>query len=139
MSGPGAVRIAGSESSPELAVVGRVAVTLPPDAIVTEHLNAERFRHMVAVERGPIPEPPASVTRAMGIECAEVEGLRYVAGFLSSSEERQLVAEIDSSEWQSNDIRRRVQHYGWRYDYRSSAIDTSMRLGPLAEWGCSHS
>ena len=28
-------------------------------------------------------------------------------------------------------MKRRVQHYGWRYDYRARKVDASMRLGPL--------
>jgi hypothetical protein len=32
------------------------------------------------------------------------------------------------------DLKRRVQHYGWRYDYKARRIDLSMRLGELPPW-----
>ena len=63
----------------------------------------------------------------------EIPGLTYVPDFLGESEETDVVAAIEQAEWIS-DLRRRVQHYGWRYDYRARQVDASMRLGPLPEW-----
>ena len=63
----------------------------------------------------------------------EVPGLTYVPDFLGEREETDIVAAIGRAEWIS-DLQRRVQHYGWRYDYRARQIDASMRLGPLPEW-----
>jgi alkylated DNA repair dioxygenase AlkB len=48
-------------------------------------------------------------------------GLVYVPGWLSASEQRSVVDEIDSLEF-SNEIARRVQHYGYRYDYSEKAV-----------------
>ena len=62
-----------------------------------------------------------------------VPGLVYRRDFLSAHEQRSLLARIDGQPWRS-DLRRRVQHYGWRYDYRARAVDASMRLGPLPGW-----
>lgn len=64
------------------------------------------------------------------------EGLIYRAGFLSEERERQLLAWIDSEEsaiW-LGDLSRRVQHYGYKYDYSYRGIDKSARLGPLPAW-----
>ena len=69
----------------------------------------------------------------MRIEQLDVPGLTYMPDFLSEREEDDIVAEIDQSDWHS-DLRRRVQHYGWRYDYKARQIDPSMRLGPLPAW-----
>ena len=44
------------------------------------------------------------------------------------------MAIIDSCDWETASLRRRVQHYGWRYSYRARKVDTSMRLGQLPEW-----
>lgn len=33
-----------------------------------------------------------------------------------------------------NDLQRRVQHYGYRYDYRARAVDRDMYLGALPSW-----
>ena len=87
--------------------------------------------------RGPPADGPAPVQGALGIRCEpepnEVPGLTYVPDFLGDREETDLVAAIDRAEWIS-DLRRRVQHYGWRYDYRARQVDASMRLGLLPEW-----
>jgi alkylated DNA repair dioxygenase AlkB len=33
-----------------------------------------------------------------------------------------------------DDLKRRVQHYGYKYDYRSRSVDLSMYVGPLPEF-----
>ena len=63
----------------------------------------------------------------------EVPGLTYVPDFLGEREETDIVAAIDRAE-RISDLQRRVQHYGWRYDYKARQVDASMRLGPLPEW-----
>lgn len=60
----------------------------------------------------------------------DIPGLAYVPDFLDEDHERKLVEWIDQQEW-SNELQRRVQHYGWRYDYKAREVDASMRLGPL--------
>ncbi len=86
---------------------------------------------------GPPADAPAPVQGALAVrrepERNEVPGLTYVPDFLDEREETDLVAVIDRAGWIS-DLRRRVQHYGWRYDYRARQVDASMRLGPLPEW-----
>ena len=62
-----------------------------------------------------------------------IRGLTLVPEFITDSEETAIIQEIDASEW-SNELQRRVQHYGWRYDYQFGQIDPSMRLGPLPAW-----
>ncbi|MEE2565220.1 alpha-ketoglutarate-dependent dioxygenase AlkB [Hyphobacterium marinum] len=60
-------------------------------------------------------------------------GARFIPHFVTETVAARLLAAIDGNSWQS-DLKRRVQHYGWRYDYRARAIDRSMRLGPLPDW-----
>ena len=36
-------------------------------------------------------------------------------------------------EWR-DDLSRRVQHYGWRYDYKARAITPDMHIGALPDW-----
>ena len=62
-----------------------------------------------------------------------IRGLIYKPEFITEDEERRLLACIDESHW-SHPIQRRVQHYGWRYDYTQRRIDASMRLGDLPAW-----
>lgn len=61
------------------------------------------------------------------------EGLVLLDCWVSTEEEQALVLGIDGSPWRS-DLARRVQHYGWRYDYRSRRIDPADYLGPLPGW-----
>ncbi len=59
-----------------------------------------------------------------------VPGLAYLAGFLGPEEQADALAEVDARPW-LDDLRRRVQHYGYKYDYKARAIDRSMYVGPL--------
>jgi alkylated DNA repair dioxygenase AlkB len=62
-----------------------------------------------------------------------IPGLQLIADFVTPAQEHELLATIDSSPWR-DDLERRVQHYGWVYDYKRRAIDDSMFLGPLPSW-----
>ena len=62
-----------------------------------------------------------------------VPGLRYLAGFVTQMEEARLLAAVDAAPWLS-DLKRRVQHYGYRYDYKARKVVRSMYLGPLPDW-----
>ena len=87
--------------------------------------------------RGPAADAPQPVQGALAVHCEperiDVPGLTYVPDFLDAGEETELVAAIDSAGWIS-ELQRRVQHYGWRYDYKARQIDASMRLGSLPDW-----
>lgn len=71
-----------------------------------------------------------------GAECAvhepalEIPGLTYVADFLSPTEHREVLLSVDQLPWR-DDLKRRVQHYGYRYDYKARRVDRSMYLGHL--------
>lgn len=62
-----------------------------------------------------------------------VPGLYYLPGFLTSEQQAEIIRRLDSAAW-NNDLRRRVQQYGWRYDYRARAITPDMYLGTLPDW-----
>ena len=66
-------------------------------------------------------------------ESKDVPGLLYMENFLMCDEEHSLMTHIDSSPWLS-DLRRRVQHYGWRYNYRERMVHPDDYIGPLPEW-----
>lgn len=63
----------------------------------------------------------------------EVNGLRLYPDFIDHRTEKSLIEHIDSSQW-LNDLSRRVQHYGFKYDYRARKIDNSFYLGKLPNW-----
>jgi alkylated DNA repair dioxygenase AlkB len=62
-----------------------------------------------------------------------VPGLKYIAGYLAEQDEVTLLAQVDAEPWLA-DLRRRVQHYGYRYDYKARKVDPTMHLGPLPAW-----
>ena len=115
-----------------------IEILLPSDAKSESLLDEEEFLRCIATEGADVFPPPEMLrteihrgTAKAGAE--QVPGLIYVPDFLTESQERQLVEAIDNGPWR-NDLKRRVQHYGWRYDYKAREIDVSMRLGPLPEW-----
>ena len=60
-------------------------------------------------------------------------GLAYLQDSITPEHHDQLIAIIDQQPWPT-DLRRRVQHYGYRYDYKSRSVDASQFLGPLPTW-----
>ncbi len=62
-----------------------------------------------------------------------VPGLQVVPDFVSQSEELRLLHLIDESPW-INDLKRRVQHYGYRYDYQKRDLSREDFLGPMPAW-----
>ena len=65
----------------------------------------------------------------------EVPGLIFCQGFLTPAEESLCIERIDAAVgiW-LNDLSRRVQHYGWRYDYKARVITPDMHIGELPDW-----
>lgn len=63
----------------------------------------------------------------------EISGLHYIPDFITVDEERALVKEIDQQPWLT-DLKRRVQHYGYKYDYKARSVTPSSYIGPLPEW-----
>lgn len=57
-------------------------------------------------------------------------GLTYIPSFIPPDAAKCIINTVDSLDWQTS-LRRRVQHYGWRYDYKSRRIDQGDWLGPL--------
>lgn len=64
----------------------------------------------------------------------DVPGLRYCPDFLTPAEEAALTEAIDGADCWSHELKRRVQHYGYRYDYRARLIDESVRTAPFPSW-----
>ncbi len=66
-------------------------------------------------------------------DCLGISGLSYFRGFLSPDEQARIWDHVNSLPWQ-NDLKRQVQHYGYKYDYKARAIDPSMFVGPLPDF-----
>ncbi len=71
----------------------------------------------------------------LALQDVAVPGLYFLEKFLSQEEQDYCVQRVDAAtnEWR-NDLSRRVQHYGWRYDYKGRAITPDMHLGALPDW-----
>lgn len=82
------------------------------------------FGSVTAMERG---------VRTTTSQPLRIPGLHYIAGFLSQDEQFRLIEHVRGEPW-LDDLDRRVQHYGWRYDYRAKSISADMRIGPLPAW-----
>lgn len=54
-------------------------------------------------------------------------GLIYIPNFISGEESLKLISYIENQQW-SSELNRRVQHYGYRYDYKSRNLDISSEV-----------
>jgi alkylated DNA repair dioxygenase AlkB len=57
-------------------------------------------------------------------------GLACLADFVTQAEALELAQQVDSRPWR-DDLKRRVQHYGYRYDYKARQARREDYLGPL--------
>ena len=64
---------------------------------------------------------------------ATISGLQYVENYIDERQHDWALARIDERQW-LNDLKRRVQHYGFKYDYRARKVNHDMRIGELPEW-----
>lgn len=60
-------------------------------------------------------------------------GATYNHDFLSPTEEADIVRLLDEGTW-NGELKRRVQHFGYRYDYKARAVTAESCLGPLPAW-----
>lgn len=66
-------------------------------------------------------------------DTANIAGLTYIPDYISVNEAEQLLFKIDQQIW-STELKRKVQHYGYKYDYKKRLVDPSMNLGTLPSW-----
>lgn len=63
----------------------------------------------------------------------DIAGLIYIPDFIDPDEEALLLETINHQPW-LKDLKRRVQHYGYKYDYAAQSLDQSAYLGALPDW-----
>src|SRR5258708_7564616 len=80
-----------------------------------------------------VPAQPIAETLNDLKQLRSINGLTYIPNYISETEGKALWEAITAAPWLT-DIKRRVQHYGWKYDYRNRFIDYSSFLGPLPNW-----
>lgn len=72
-------------------------------------------------------------SEALDKNCQGISGLWYCRGFLHPDEQARIWDEVNAKPWQ-DDLKRKVQHYGYKYDYKARAIDRSMFVGRLPDF-----
>ncbi len=63
----------------------------------------------------------------------KITGLTYLPNYITPEQHTQLLTQIDQATWDTT-LKRRVQHYGYRYDYKARRVTADMQLGPLPTW-----
>ena len=66
-------------------------------------------------------------------EVPAIRGLQYIEDYITESQHNWLLTEIEKYKW-LNDLKRRVQHYGFKYNYKARKVDMDMHIGELPEW-----
>lgn len=74
-------------------------------------------------------DEPENLSFQIGGDCfCEKEiGLIYIPDFISLEESFKLIDYIENQPW-SSELNRRVQHYGYRYNYKSRNLDVSSEV-----------
>ena len=62
-----------------------------------------------------------------------ISGLSYIPNFVSAQEQDFLLSQVDRQPWLM-DLKRRVQHYGYKYDYKARTVRNDAYLGSLPDW-----
>lgn len=62
-----------------------------------------------------------------------IEELKYVENYIGENEQSELLKQVDKGPW-LNDLKRRVQHYGFMYDYKARKVTHDMCIGHLPDW-----
>ena len=75
------------------------------------------------------PSPPQLPSLSL-VEVSSIPGLIYCPNFVSKEEEIALLTAIDAGEWDTT-LKRRVQHFGLRYDYNAKSVVRSVPIEPL--------
>ncbi len=82
-------------------------------------------------DRGMRPRQPRPIEKKevpMGIP-----GLSCIKNYITADRHNKLLAQVDEQVW-LEDIKRRVQHYGFKYDYRARKVNYDMHIGELPRW-----
>lgn len=80
-------------------------------------------------QQSPLPEPLPNNVEAIDV----IEGFGYIEDYIDQNQHDRLLYQIDKHQWLA-DLKRRVQHYGFKYDYKARKVNRDMRIGQLPEW-----
>lgn len=66
-------------------------------------------------------------------DAIDIPGLIYIPQYIEIEEQTKLLNIIDQQVW-SIKLQRRIQHYGYQYDYKKGSLTSSRYLGSLPDW-----
>ena len=66
-------------------------------------------------------------------EIKKISGLTYISEYINECEQNYLLQIIDQQKWSIKD-QRKVQEYGYKYDYKDGSFAASTHLGILPDW-----
>ncbi len=75
------------------------------------------------------PQPSPENQEAVDV----IHGLQYIENYINEADHRWFLGRIDKQQW-LGDLKRRVQHYGFKYDYRARRVNRDMHIGELPQW-----
>ena len=82
----------------------------------------------------PEPQPPKPQPIPQNVLLFdEIHGLRYIPDYITEDQHDWLLDQIDEQQW-LDDLKRQVQHYGFKYDYKARKVNYDMHIGELPEW-----
>ena len=67
------------------------------------------------------------------ISTVAIRGFEYIENYIDEAQHNWLLSRIDEQQW-LDDLKRRVQHYGFKYNYKARKVDMDMHIGELPEW-----
>lgn len=91
----------------------------------------QTFRTTLAAKVKPLPASAPSIPLPVRYDDPLVpKGLVVIPEYVSVAEEEALITAIDSEAWDTT-IRRRVQHYGFQFEYSKLTVDTERPVKPF--------
>ena len=75
------------------------------------------------------PQPPPNNEEAI----EEIRGLQYIPNYITEFQHDWLLDRINKQEWHSF-AKRRAQHYGLKYDYKTGELNRETGINDLPEW-----
>lgn len=91
----------------------------------------------ISLFENPVTEKKTSVISPKTLNdlalLSKVKGLLYIPEYITKEEHASFWQSVNAENW-LGDLKRRVQHYGYKYDYKARFIDYSMKIGELPEW-----
>ena len=74
-----------------------------------------------------------AVETSLNSEIQKISGLTYIPDFIEGNEQARLLEIIDQQQWSIKE-QRRLQEYGYKYDFEKGSFVSSSYLGNLPDW-----